>query len=74
MDSASARLKEDVWQVLGHLLANNLIWIALVLIIGGIAIGLLTPARRWGRDFAISGGIIAVFAIVIHSIAWTPLL
>ncbi len=74
MDTASRQLKEDVWQVLAHLLANNLIWIALVVAVVGVALMILVPVRRWGRDVTVSAVLLFALAIVTHGIAWTPLL
>jgi hypothetical protein len=74
MDNASNHLKEDVWQVLAHALANNLIWIALILLISGLLLAAFLPATRVGRDLSISGAAVAIGAFVIHGLAWTPLL
>jgi hypothetical protein len=74
MDNASNHLKEDVWQVLAHALANNLIWIALLLFIGGLLLAAFLPTTRVGRDLSISGAAVAIGAFVLHGLAWTPLL
>jgi hypothetical protein len=74
MDNASNHLKEDVWQVLAHALANNLIWIALLLLICGLLLAVFLPTTRGGRDLSISGAAVAIGAFVLHGLAWTPLL
>jgi hypothetical protein len=74
MENASNHLKEDVWQVLAHALANNLIWIALFLLIGGLLLAAFLPKTRVGRDLAISGAAVAIGAFVLHGLGWSPLL
>jgi hypothetical protein len=74
MDNASNQFKEDVWQVLAHALANNLIWIALLLLLGGLLMAVFLPTTRVGRDLSISAAVVAIGAFVLHGLAWSPLL
>lgn len=74
MDSATQQFKGDIWQVLAHLLANNLIWMGLAFAAIGIALLLLSPVRGFGRTLTLSGGTLLIIAVLLHSVAWTPLL
>jgi hypothetical protein len=74
LDNASEHLKEDVWQVLAHALANNLIWIALALVVGGTVLAVFLPKTRFGRDIAVAGAIAVIVAVIVHGLGWSQLL
>ena len=67
-------LEGDIWQVLAHALANNLIWIAVATIVAAIALRILLPSPRLSRDLLIGGAGIVLLAVLLHGAAWTPLL
>ena len=68
------QLKEDVWQVLAHALANNLFWIAITIIVAAIALRIALPSWRLGRDLMFGGVGVVLLAALLHGAAWTPLL